>query len=140
MSLSYDGDGTVNRTGHEGGYDCSPAGILGCLPRCFCLLWVMDEMTQYLTKINRPGSDIMLSKTMYGDGRRCVCTSDTPPEACSVAGFSLALIGRRASVGGSVGLADWPRVLGAVDNSPGGVWIDFIRQAWRIASKLFQCQ
>ena len=46
-----------------------------------------------------------------------------------MAGFSLALIGRRASVGGSVGLADWPRVLGAVDKPPGGVWIDFIRQA-----------
>ena len=44
-------------------------------------------------------------------------------------GLSQALIGRRASVGGSVGLADWPRVLGAVDKPPGGVWIDFIRQA-----------
>ena len=50
-------------------------------------------------------------------------------EACSVAGLSLALIGRRASVGGSVNLADWPRVLGTVDKPPGGVWIDFIRQA-----------
>ena len=28
MSLSYDGDGTVKWTGHDGGYDCSPAGIL----------------------------------------------------------------------------------------------------------------
>ena len=46
-----------------------------------------------------------------------------------MAGFSLALIGRWASVGGSVGLADWTRVLGAVDKPPGGVWIDFIRQA-----------
>ena len=46
-----------------------------------------------------------------------------------MAGLSLALIGRRASVGGSVGLADWPRVLGAVDKPPGGVWIYFIRQA-----------
>ena len=32
-------------------------------------------------------------------------------------------------MGSSVGLADWPRVLGAVDKQPGGVWIDFIRQA-----------
>ena len=71
----------------------------------------------------------MLSEIMYGGGRRGVCISDTPPEACSAAGFSLSLIGRRASVGGSVGLADWPRVLGAVDRPPGGVWIDFIRQA-----------
>ena len=31
-SLSYDGDGMVKWTGHDGGYDCSPAGILGCLP------------------------------------------------------------------------------------------------------------
>ena len=129
MSLSYDGDGTVKWTGHDGAYDCSPAEILGCLPRCLCLPWVMDEMTQYLTKINRLDLDMMFSKTMYAGGRRCVCTSDTPPEACSVAGFSLALIGRRASVGGSVGLADWPCVLGAVDKPPGGVWIHCIRQA-----------
>ena len=73
--------------------------------------------------------DMMLSKTMYAGGRRRVCTSDTPLEASSVAGFSLALIGRRASVGGSVGLADWPRVLSVVDKPPGRVWIDFIRQA-----------
>ena len=88
----------------------------------------MDGMTQYLTKINRPGLDMMLSKTMYAGGRRRVCTSDTPPEACSVAGTSFAPIGRWASVGGSVGLADWSRMLGAVDRPPGGVWIDFIRQ------------
>ena len=119
----------MNGTGHDGGYDCSPAGILGCPPRCLCLPWVVDGMTQYLTEINRPGSDMMLGKTMYGGVRRGVCTSDTPPEACSVAGCSLALIGRRASVGGSVGPADWPRVLGAVDKPPGGVWIGFIRQA-----------
>ena len=30
---------------------------------------------------------------------------------------------------GSVGLVDWPRVLGVVDKPSGGVWIDFIRQA-----------
>ena len=47
--------------------------------------------------------------------------------AYSAVGFSLALIGRRTSVGGLVGLVDWPRVLGAVDKPPGGVWIDFIR-------------
>ena len=28
-----------------------------------------------------------------------------------------------------MGLADWPRVLGAVDKPPGRAWIDFIRQA-----------
>ena len=64
MSLSYDGDGMVKWTGHDGGYDCSPAGILGCLPRFLYSPWVMDGMTQYLTKINRPGLDMMLSKTI----------------------------------------------------------------------------
>ena len=83
MSLSYDGDGTVKWTGHDGGYDCSPAGILGCLPWCLCLPWVMNWMTQYLTKINRLGLDMMLSKAMNAGGQRRVCTSDTPPEACS---------------------------------------------------------
>ena len=57
-----------------------------------------------------------------------MCTSDTPPAAHPTAELSLALIGRRASVGGSVDRADWWRVFGAVDNPPGGVWIAFIRR------------
>ena len=65
---------------------------------------------------------------MYDSGRRCVCTSDTQPAAHPAAGLLLALICRRAFVGGSVGRADWPHALGAVDNPPGGVWIDFIRR------------
>ena len=46
-----------------------------------------------------------------------------------MAGFLFALIGCRASVGGLVGLTDWPRILGAVYKSPGEVWIDIRRQA-----------
>ena len=88
----------------------------------------MEGMTQLQTKINRPYSDILLCKTMDGGGRRDVWISDTLPATHVVKGFSLALIGRQASVGGSVGLADWPCVLGAVDNPPGGVWIDSIRR------------
>ena len=42
--------------------------------------------------------------------------------------FSLAFIGRRASVGGLAGLADCLCVLGAIDNPPGRVWIDSIRR------------
>ena len=120
--------------------DCFPAGKLGCLPRRLCVPWVIEGMTQLLTKINRWYSDILFRETMYDSGRRCVCTSDTPLAAHSAAEFSLALIGPRASVGGSVGCADWPRMLGAVDNLPGGVWIDFIRRTWRIASQLLLCQ
>ena len=81
---------------------------------------------QYLTEIKGPGWSLMLSKTMYAGGRRCVCTRGTPPETCSAGRISLALIGHRASVGGSVGHADWSRVNGFVDSSPGGVWIDYI--------------
>ena len=36
--LSYDGEGTVNKTEHNRNYNCSPAGILGCLPHCLYLL------------------------------------------------------------------------------------------------------
>ena len=127
MLLSSDGDGTVNRTGHDRDYDGSPAGLLGCLPRRLCLLWVMEGMTKLQTKINRPYSDILLRKTMDGGGWRDVWISHTPPATLAVKGFSLALIGRWASVGGSVGLGDWPCALGAVDNQPGGVWIDFYK-------------
>ena len=31
-------------------------------------------------------------------------------------------------MGGSEGLTDWPCAPGAVDNPPGGVWIDFLRR------------
>ena len=71
----------------------------------------------------------MFSKTLCAGGRRRVCTRGTPPEACSAGKISLALIDRRASVGGSVSHADWSRVIDAVDTSPGGVWIDYIRHA-----------
>ena len=131
ISLSYDGDGVLKWTGHNGGYDCSPAGILGCLPRWLCLPWVMGGMTQYLMKILGHDLDMMLSKTMHA-GDVCVPVIHHRrhvPIVSSVEGILLALIGRQASVGGLVGLAYWPRVLGAVDKLPGGVWIDFIRQA-----------
>ena len=58
-----------------------------------------------------------------------MCTHGTPPEACSVGRISLALIGRQPSVGGYVSHAAWSRVIGTVDMSPGGVWINYIRQA-----------
>ena len=77
-------------------------------------------MTQLLTKINRQYSGILLCETMYDSGRRWVCTSDTLPVTHPAVEHSLALIGRRASVGSSEDRADWPCVLG-------GVWINFIR-------------
>ena len=65
---------------------------------------------------------------MDDSDRRGVWISDTPPATLAVKGFALAMIGRRASVGRSAGLADWPCILGTVDKPPGGVWIDFIRR------------
>ena len=100
---------------------------LGYLPRCLCSPLVMDRLTQYLTK--GPGWSLMLNKRLYAGGRPHVCTRGTPLEACPAGGKSLALIGHRASVGGSVSHADWSRVIGADYTSPGGVWIDYIRQA-----------
>ena len=75
----------------------------------------MNGMTQHRTKINGPYSDLLVRRTMDDRGRRGVWISDTLPP------------GRRATVGGSEGLADWPCAPGALDNPPGGVWIDFIR-------------
>ena len=106
MSLSYDGDRALEWIGHDEDYDCSPAGELGYLPRCLCSPLVLDSMTQYLTEIKGPGWSLMLSNTMYAGGWRCVCTHGTPPEACSAGRILLALIGHRASVGGSVSHVD----------------------------------
>ena len=51
MSLSYDWDEVFGWIGHDEGYDCSPAGALGSLPRCLYSPLVMDRMRQYLTEI-----------------------------------------------------------------------------------------
>ena len=72
---------------------------------------------------------MMLSKTMYAGVRWRVCNRVPLPETCSAGRILLALIGHRASVGGSVSHTDWACVNGAVDMSPGGFWIDYIRQA-----------
>ena len=88
----------------------------------------MNGMMQHQMKINRPDSDILVRRTMDDRGRRGVWISNTPPAALTVKGLSTVLIGRRASVGGSEGHTDWLCVPGAVDNPPGGVWIDFIRR------------
>ena len=61
MSLSYDWDGVLDCIGHDEGYDCSPAGELGYLPRCLYSPLVVDRMTQYLTEIKGPGWSLMLS-------------------------------------------------------------------------------
>ena len=97
MSLSYDWDKVFGWIGHDEGYDCSPAGALGYLPRCLYSPLVMDRMTQYLTEIKVSGWSLVLSETMYTGTRRCVypwntagglfcgkdfARSDWPPGLC----------------------------------------------------------
>ena len=127
MSLSFVWDEVFGWTGHDEGYDRSPGWELWYLPRRLYSPLVVDRMTQYLTKIKVPGWSLVLSGDMYTGARRCVCTRGTPLRVFSAGRISLTLIGRRASVGGSVGCSDWSRVDGAVDISPGGIWIDYIR-------------
>ena len=130
-SLFYDGDGALEWTGHSEADGCALVGNLGYIPRCLCSPLVVNGMTQYLTKFKGPGCGMMLSETMYAGGQRCVCTRVTPPERCSAGRTSRPLIGRRASGsgGGSVRHTDCARVIGAVDMSPGRVWIAYIKQA-----------
>ena len=125
--LFSDGDDTANRTEYDKYYDGSPAGLLGCLPRRLYWPWSLDGMTQYQAKINGPYLDTLPRMTLNDGGRWDVWISVTPPATHAGRGPSLALIGRRASVGGSAAPADWPCALTPEDSPPGGIWIGFIR-------------
>ena len=77
MSLSYDWDEVFGWIGHDEGYDYSPAGALGYLPRCLNSPLVMDMMTHYLTEIKVMGWNLVLPETMYtGWTVNCRHTSD----------------------------------------------------------------
>ena len=123
MYLSYDWDDVFVWTGHDEEYDRSPGWELRYLPHLYWPL-VVDRVTEYLTEIKVPGWSLVLSGDMYTGAQRCVCTRGTLLGVSSTGRISSTLIGRRASVGGSVG---WSCVDCAVDISPGGVWIDYIR-------------
>ena len=88
---------------------------------------VVDRVTDCLTEIKVPDWSLALRGDMYTGARRYVCTRGTPLGVFSSGRISLTLIGRRASVGGSVSCSDWSCVDCAVDFSPGGVWIGYIR-------------
>ena len=63
---------------------------------------VVDRVMDCLTEIKVRGWSRALSGDMYAGTRRCVCTRETPLGVFSAGRISLTLIGRRASVGGSV--------------------------------------
>ena len=116
IPLLSEGDGMVSITGYDGGYDGSPAGLLVSFPRHLYSLWDRNGMTQHQMKINGPDSDISIRRTMDDSGRGGggVDQRYTAGDTCREG----ALIGRRTSVGGSEGLADWLCTLGAVEISP----------------------
>ena len=70
----------------------------------------------------------MLNRDRNNSARRCACMRRTLLGVFSAGRISLTLIGCSACVGGSVDCSDWPRSDFAVDFSPGGVWIGYIRQ------------
>ena len=113
---------------------CALVGNLGYIPQCLCSPLVMNGMTQYLTKFKGPGCSMMLSKTMYAGGQRCVCTRVATRRHVPQEELRVSLIGHRASGGGSVRHTDCARVIGAVDMLPSGIWIAYIKQALGLAS------
>ena len=101
MSLSYDWDEVFVWTGHDEGYGRFSGWELRYLPRLYSPL-VVDRVTDCLTEIKVRGWSRALSGDMYTGTRRCVCTCETLLGVFSAGRISLTLIGRRASVGGSV--------------------------------------
>ena len=108
-------------TGPDEGYCRSMAWEERYLPRLHppC---VVDRLCGYLTEIKVLGFVLMLNRDRNNSARRCACMRGT-----SLGVFSAGRIGCSACVGGSVDCSDWPRSDCAVDFSPGGVWIGYIR-------------
>ena len=126
MSLPRDWVEVFVWTGHDTGYCRSSGWELWYLPRMFppC---VVDRLADYLTEIKVPAWSFVLSGDMDNSTRRCVCIRGTPLGVFSAGRISFTLIGCRACVGCSVSCSDWPCLDCAVDFSPGGVWISYIR-------------
>ena len=67
MSLSYDWDEVFSWIGHDEGYDYSPAGALGYLPRCLNSPLVMVMMTHYRAVDPPPWISLRSSAATRGD-------------------------------------------------------------------------
>ena len=128
MSLARDWVEVFVWTGHDEGSCRSTGWELQYLPRIYppC---VVNRLGGYLnlTEIKVPGLGLVLSEDKNNSARRCVCMHQTLLGVFSAGRISLTLIGCRACVGGSVNCPDWPRLDYAVDFSPGGIWINYIR-------------
>ena len=113
-------------TGPDEGYCRSIAWEERYLPRLHppC---VADRLCGYTTEIKVPGVVLMLNRDRNNSARWCACMRGTSLGVFSAGRISLTLIGCSACVSGSVDCSDWPRSDCAVDFSPGGVWIGYIR-------------
>ena len=88
---------------------------------------VVDRLCGYTTEIKVLGLVLMLNRARNNSARGCACMCGTSLGVFSAGRISLTLTGCSACVGGSVDCSDWPRWDCAVDFSPGGVWIGYIR-------------
>ena len=88
---------------------------------------VVDRLCGYRTwQIKGPVFSIMLDKDGDNSPLRCACLRGTLG-VLSAARIPLMVIGWIACGGDPVDCSDWTRVDCAVDFSPGGVWISYIR-------------
>ena len=88
---------------------------------------VVDRLCGYMTEIKVPGFVLMLNRDRNNSTRWCACVRGASLGVFSVGRISHKLIGCSACVGGSVDCSDWPHSNCAVDFSPGGVGIGYIR-------------
>ena len=88
---------------------------------------VVDRLCGYTTEIKVPGFVLMVNRDRNNSAWRCACMRGALLGVFSAGRISLTLIGCSACVGGSVDCSDWPCSDCAVDFSPGGVWIGYIR-------------
>ena len=126
-ALFSDGGDTAGRSGHDRDDGGSPAGLLGYLPRCLYWSWSLHGMTQCQAKIKGPSKNRLTRVIVDDDGLWDIRISVTLPATHAGMEIYPAVIGLRASVGGSAATSDWLCVLGPADGQPGGIWIGFIR-------------
>ena len=124
--LFSDGGDAAGGGGHDGEDDGSPAGLLGCLPRCLCWPWSLHGMTQCQVKIKGPSMDRLTRVMVDNGGLRDIRSSITLPATHAGMEICPTAIGLRASVGGSAVTSDLLCVLDPADGPPGGIWIGFM--------------
>ena len=89
----------------------------------------MDRCDYMAWQIKGPVMVIMLDRHENNSPQWCACKRGTSLGVLSAGRIPRMVIGRIDCEGGPVDCSDWTRVHGAVDFSPGGVRIGYIRRA-----------